>query len=518
MENVSDLVNSYNSENILKKKITKMAVQQKYYNSIKFMVHMTDNKYTRQMMISQISYANPYLCAQIIMTICEDTQDEEKYLLDTILKRLDRVSNNYKRVFLLMALVELGENEKFGEALLKNNDLINYKTFRIFLNNFNIKQQLVLIRILLNAGTSRYVSTIIQNLEKCYSSENDLEAIDLAKTLIDRGELTIAYKLMKLVKFDYDVSKILGLKKEYIKSLLLKKAPLSSPDDFEIYLNAEYGFSRKDADDSVAWKIIIDNENVSIYGSALDNLLKKYLKENLLSNNTILNILRMRGINEDYIDENAADEYLYNLLKKKDTVHGEPFYSLMQNENEILGFLNSGKFINKYQFNEDAKLNLNTTHNIDLTKVPYEYFDQCVKSFKSSENLIRVYFNTPLKCTINLEYLINALKKKFDCDESRIRFLLGDYVFKGKVCKVNENSVSIRPFNIWTLKPCRFNTKKYWVSDGEERHIVKVGDILYFKYNYMASDSEKINVHFPELSLERMHETEENRRSKKNDK
>ena len=61
--------------------ITKMMQYPKYYNTLKFLVHMLNDKEKRRLIIGQIALLNPYFSTQVLMTICDNIEAEREYLL-----------------------------------------------------------------------------------------------------------------------------------------------------------------------------------------------------------------------------------------------------------------------------------------------------------------------------------------------------------------------------------------------------------------------------------------------------
>ena len=62
------------------------------------------------------------------------------------------------------------------------------------------------------------------------------------------------------------------------------------------------------------------------------------------------------------------------------------------------------------------------------------------------------------------------------------------------------------------LKPVRMNTRRYWIVEDGYKKELKLMDELYFKFAYMCDDIDKINVHFPMLSIDEKYEIEKKRR------
>ena len=60
----------------------------------------------------------------------------------------------------------------------------------------------------------------------------------------------------------------------------------------------------------------------------------------------------------------------------------------------------------------------------------------------------------------------------------------------------------------YPLLPCRLSKPKGFVSAEGGKRLPNKGEIIYFKFDYLAEDSDKVNVYLPALSLEEMKELE----------
>jgi len=496
------IVHPYNSKNVLGKDFSQMALQRKYYNTIKFMVHMTDSRNKRKMMISQIARVNPYLCAQIIMTICEDTKEEEDFLIDYIESRLENATNNHKKSLLLIGLLELKQYDKFFEGYASSKDWIyDEKTRKFLRNNLSAKQQLILLEALLRNGENKYINEFVTSLKKKCSDENRLDVISFAKRIAGQGYIQCSYDLLNSVKLEHEMYAIFDENRSILENQISNKKSFQNPNECSLYLFYKFNIYSKTINDLELWDVFFDETGWIRHTESFRVLIKRYLKNGFLNDQTILYFLDRFGVRQESYNKEMAKSYLNNYLGTG-TVYIEPYYSSMCFEDKMISLLDDPNFINKYEFSLE-RLGINTNFDVNQAKEYYLYFDKCFSNYKNVENIIRVYFNSPIKRFVNIEYLIVSISKRFNIDEKKMKYLLGDYVFKGKVCRINDNSVSIRAFNVWTVRSCRLNIRKYWVTDNNgQKHQLEIGDILFFKFAYIT-DEGKINVHYPELSYEK---------------
>lgn len=216
------------------------------------------------------------------------------------------------------------------------------------------------------------------------------------------------------------------------------------------------------------WTNILEQKG-GISNASVSALIIKYTREGVLSNEVLTYVLELKGISaEDCSKCIEHKKYLINVLKpvSKESIYKEPFHSFMKDEKKIISLLDDENFENSYVFSEDKRLSKDDNFRKNFMEEDYVYFDHCVKNFSSAKTLTRVYFNTPLKYVVNFEYLIKTLYQRYNYDERDLRYLLRNYTFKGRICKVNDSSISIRAYNIWTLLPCRMNNQKYLVING----------------------------------------------------
>lgn len=497
--------------------LLQMSLHWENYDIIIEMIHATEELEVRREMISQLAYQNPYLSARAVMTMSYDTEEEKEEerncLLKIIHSRLSHVSNELSRRLLLLSLLELEENEDFRSTDKGSVDLTNTKTIKYFIDRLNLKQQLAFIRFMAEYQEGVHVKSVVKIvLSRCSvpSKESDISAvIDTAKVLLENRKPGCAYKLLQFVGVRQDFSQVLNKSEQELTDIIMGKAPFLTADETEFLYNIKYGLRAETVNEISIWTAIFQ-EKTKLVDTPITNLIMRYVKSGMLSDEVLVPILELKGIpKEEQLKGIENRKYLNSVLspRYKGSIYKEPFYSLMGNEKKILNLLEDGSFENYYAFSEDKRVSRDTNSKEDLTE-EYAYFNQCVQNFSSARVLVRVYFNTPLKYVVNFEYLIKTLYECYGYDETDIRYLLRGYILKGRVCQINDSSVSIRAYNFWTLLPCRLSKPKGFVSAEGGKRLPNKGEIIYFKFDYLAEDSDKVNVYLPALSLEEMKELE----------
>lgn len=337
-----------------------------------------------------------------------------------------------------------------------------------------------------------------------------VDVVDTAKLLLLSRKPGDAYRLLQVIGIQQNFNQIFGKSEEELIAILMKEAPFLLEDETEFLYNIRYGLRKDTVNDMGIWTNILEQKG-GISNASVSALIIKYTREGVLSNEVLTYVLELKGISaEDCSKCIGHKKYLINVLKlaSKESIYKEPFHSLMKDEKKIISLLDDENFENSYVFSDNKRLSKDVNFRKNFMEEDYAYFDHCVKNFSSAKTLTRVYFNTPLKYVVNFEYLIKTLYQRYNYDERDLRYLLRNYTFKGRVCKVNDSSISIRAYNIWTLLPCRINKQKYLVINGSKEHFPSKGEIIYFKFDYLALDSNKVNVYLPALSLEKMRELE----------
>lgn len=492
--------------------VLEMALERKNYDPIIEMVCAAEGPETRWAMISQLAYRNPYLSAKIVMTTSSNQEEEKRDLLKIINNRLQEVSNIFSRQLLLLSLLELEEDEGFKTADKYGADLADIKTVRYFITRLNLKQQMVFIRFMAGyhdgAGVRNAVNIMLNRCDGWIppEEENRADVVETAKILLISRKPDCTYKLLKAVGIRGNFSQALGMSDEELIDAIMRGGPLLAEDAAEFLFNVKYGLKIETVNDRDAWTLIYQN-SMGVMPASIDGLVRKYARHDVFSKETLLHILKLRGVSEDECNKclTSKSSMMSRLTGDcRDTIYKRPFYPIMQDEKKIISLLDDENFESIYRFSEDRRLDLNT--NKKVAEDEREYFDYCAQNFSSARNLVRVYFNTPLKYAVNLEYLIKTIMERFQYGETDVKYLLRDYTFRGKVCRLNEKSVSVRAFNVWTSLSCRLNRRK--CIGGEESQCLRLNQMIYFKFDYLEANSGKINVCLPAVSLERVRELE----------
>ena len=187
------------------KTIIKMAQYPKYHNTLKFLVHMINDTEKRKIIIEQIALINPYFSTQILMTICNEIEEEREYLLD-ILKRLYSLSNSeFNRYLLIMAILQLEKVKEIEKLFEDEKELTDFCKVVTLLEHFNIdtEKQLALIELFIKFKKFKEIEIILKDMEDTDSFDKMQvkKAIYISNNLEHVGRLDLSYRL--LIMADY---------------------------------------------------------------------------------------------------------------------------------------------------------------------------------------------------------------------------------------------------------------------------------------------------------------------------
>ncbi len=152
---------------IYNKKIIEMARHPKYHNTLKFLVHMINDKKKRKIMIGQIALIDPFFSAQILMTICENIDEEKDYLLQVLRKMYYVYNNKFNKFLLIMSFFELEECEAIEKIFSKSNELEIFCNVMSSLSRFFVdtEKQLVLIELLMKQKKFDEIGIILKDID-----------------------------------------------------------------------------------------------------------------------------------------------------------------------------------------------------------------------------------------------------------------------------------------------------------------------------------------------------------------
>ena len=540
-------------DNMAFSKIKKLCFNRKYFNSIKFMVHLLENQDNRKIILGEIAYVNPYLSAQILLTMCEDITEEQSYLLKILKERISEATTAYQRILIFMSLIELNQDKISEEYFQKCCELFDQRTCKFVMSNLRTEQQLKVIVLFLKYQQKNLIKWLFSLMKLGYDRACNEQLIETARAFVRYGMHGKAYDLLSIAGLEGQAYLLLNIDVEEIEKFIFQKIFNISTSEIELYLNVTYHLNKDNINDFSFWERIINdfnsidcnmvsNENYincPNYKNALNELLYSYVNNKILRARTIDKILTLKNHIAIYdgIDDIALN---IKIVLLKELILEEPYYTIMPDEKIFLNYLQSERFDeykSKYNYsvftNRIKKFvkgavnerfvgrtllhkrikNLGEAGIEVFLQNVRSYFNLCLKNYSNERALIKLYFNSPLKMVIYFEDFVKSLKQKFNSDEKTLRNFLGDYIFKGVVCNVKNGIAFVNSTTLLTKKLCIINTRKFWIKEGQSYHIIKKDDIIYFKFNYLTQ-SDSIHIHFPAKSVEALQEIKQYRTNK----
>ncbi len=246
------------------------------------------------------------------------------------------------------------------------------------------------------------------------------------------------------------------------------------------------------------WKNVIENETGTRFQLLLIKTISKFIFKGQIDTivgNDVLRLLKTVCSSKTGIEKEDTFEFKQNskrivnldngITKQKilcldDYFIDEKYYSFMGDERNFIkdnnlksSILKEFIFIKEIEFKPTAPFN-----------EIYKFFNVCLNKFENEENFIRLYYNSPLKLVVGFEYLLEILKNHFNCKNKRIKFLLKDYLVKGKISGITENYYLITPLNLNTKNICRISRNEQLSYNEKQEGLLKENKVLYFRFDY----------------------------------
>ena len=444
-------------------RIKKKCQQIKYYKSIIFMVHVLPDKTFRKLLIGKIANVNAFLAARIITTICEDTQEEQNYLLNILIYKSIKAYKPDEQKLLLLALIELEEYEIFESRLKYNlklfrNDYDSYSNLTFYFSQLRTDQQLVLISLILKYNNKFRLQPFRYVLESTYESNegNDNKILAIVKNEIDKGNLSNIETLLRVSKLNLKetTANLSAKNRMKLKYILFNRPRTPKRSELALYYFLSYQLSIQNMNNLYIWHALLEEENVYEYLHLFCRFLKYYyFKCKIIKAETIEMIYDYLNLNLIVKTNNTeCKEIFINGFVTGKRFFQPPFFSLMKNESFLMAFLNgeryqNSKFVHLYikliNKNQHSGFFFVDKYSSSEIEFCYNYFDECLKNYSRVDNFIRVYFNSSMKYTISCEYFIEKVINQFKCSSEDLKILFKDIFFKGKIYRVDENWIFV---------------------------------------------------------------------------
>ena len=196
-------------------KIIKMIKEPKYHNTLKFLVHMVDNKEQRKRIIGEVAWRNPYLSSRILALICDNVDEEKEYLLNILKKVYSNSFNGLCKFNVISALLEIEETRTIEIIFKRDNNLDEFCHAIFILNNIypftGTEKQLSLFNLLIKFERLNIIGILLEDMERenSFDSEQSEKAKILSKELESKGHFDLAYRLLSIANLNQEASQVL---------------------------------------------------------------------------------------------------------------------------------------------------------------------------------------------------------------------------------------------------------------------------------------------------------------------
>lgn len=482
----------------------------KYHDSLKFMIHNCNNIEIRDELLKNVFYCDAYLGSKIYMSMCDD-REETRQLIDNILIDIKyRAQKILRKVRVLLAYLELDELEDFFEYYMEIEDILTYNEFSYIARNVTYCQMLVFMRAMMNGYTKIGWSMFAKYIKQVYTPDNDEELFALLAELLKCKKYEACSTIMAVIGLSSKMIKLLTeeSRQKYWEELV--ETGLKNNKRFVLYLNLRYGYNENGNNSNVILQNILEDTHF-LNGKWSASFLKKLARNEVLTKEQKTIFLLKIGL-EEKAARKIVEEERFEVVMLAQSKEKLVLAELLDDRQKLMDYI-TYTTIDTMQFPFSARERItirNDASQYDRTR-EYSIFNEYMEREQEPRKIAYLYFNSIFRYIVNLEYVVEYLENRFALNEKQLKTIFGDYILWGRVCKVNENSVSIRVKNVLTLHPCRMNTNKYWIERDGVKVKLKIKDDFYFKVAYLMKNGSKLNVHFPAFSIEDMRNIESRR-------
>lgn len=482
----------------------------KYHNSLKFMIHNCGDVETRDELLKDVFYCDAYLGSKIYMSMCDDSEKTKQLIDEVLIDVKYRAKKELRKLRVLLAYLELEEFEDFYEYYAEIEDILNKNEFSYVARNISYRQMLIFMRAMANGRTKIGWTILARYIKQVYTPDYDDILYELLEDLLIHKKYELCSTVLAVTKFENKMLKLLTKEEHntYLEELI--KSGITNRKKYILYLSLQYGYEENgNNSDEMVQKILDDTQYIS--GAWYVPFIKNLSRNMKLDNEQKIKIMLKIGM-EEKAARDIICKGLFDIVMLTHSGEKAVLTELVDDRPRFMEYITYT--INTMQFPFSAREKISTRSDAvqyDRSR-EYSVFNEYMEKENDPNKITYLYFNSIFRYIVNLEYVVEYLKNRFFLNEKQLKTTFGDYILWGRVCKVNDYSVSIRVKNVFTLRPCRMNTNKYWIERDGLKVKLKEKDDFFFKFAYMMDDGAKINVHFPTFSIEEMHNIESRRR------
>ena len=476
-----------NEINRIRALVSKKCRYWKYSNSLKYIVHSMTDLEKKKILVEAIARQNPFLAVQIILSMCDDTGELQEIVNQAIQQGIKRANGDKRKLLILLALLELEEVDLFEAYFAQNINIVSGQNLSFLLNNLDCKQLILFARVLAKLDIISNYASILPRVERMYVSKYPILVTETLSILFKNKRYAFLCCYAMATETAAHLETVLNTTTSFLIHSIMNSGTLNARV-LQAFVFLKYGIDLRRTISVDEWQILINDEYINAQ-NAFANLVRKHaLAGTVPKEIEILLLVRMGMTSKEAqkcISENTHTDYfkLVGLL----LILGHKF----ENQTEMLEYISAPN--NPYQFSENGRINTNTTGNEHVVMLAQKRFEFCASHYTSPQNIINIYFNSAFKIAVNLEHVIQYTSMRFHLDEPQIKHLLSNYVFRAKIQRVNDGSISVRMINVFTSAPGRLSTNKYWINHNNQKYEFKKGDYFYAKFKFLSSVSKKIN-------------------------
>lgn len=486
----------------------------KYSNSLKYLINIIPDETVKMQLITRISYYNPFLAAQILSSICSDTQNIERKVMEIIKKGMTFENGFYKKELLLKASIHMKNYPLFVDyyiSILADKDIATKKSLNNRLcREFNADDFISLYEIFLSKNSTRFIKTSLRAFSDVYQIY-DSRTKQLVQTMYEKQEYELLCSFYKSCDISL-IDKLCLSPKEYNDILFIKKCTSvwTLLDEFKfIYGISFYDYYKKSANDLAE---IVTSFSPFCYHKIL-RAFSTLAKHTLLDYDTIAAVLEIINISNppspsQKINNRAkVGEELRLLLQKPiKSLRLSLIYDFPYDENEALQFLNEENAPKLFSYS----CNIITRDNDSIYKDFPEinaFMSSVFSKYHSFDNIITVYLNSPLRFIVTLHTLIDTVKhyRRFTIEEINHGLSLFFYSGRYQILRNTEGDMIPAIFATAYLSntPIFISDCFYDIISEESQEVLLKGKslegkMIYFKmkYNENTQDFENTYITF----------------------
>ena len=482
-------------DNILNKKY----LNYQDYECIKTLIHKCSDVEVRNNMLLDVFSKNPYFGAKIF-TSMNGINDGMKVLID---KKLIDIKNesDYRKKDLVLAYLELKKYDDFYKYFIEFENQFDRNIYEYFGRNLSCNQILCVLNAMTNVNNILGWKILTRYIKSIYTSNYDEDVIKIILKLLEKKKYEECFILAIAVKIDCKLNYLIDeeSKNRFINELSMD---IKNKSRYSLYLSLKYGFSNVCTNSDTVINNVIEDVNHPL-GKRYYSFFKRLDERSKMNDEQKKRILLKMGCTKRTANT-IIEKESFGDIKVSDYKIVRNLYEVIDNTEESIKYIDKSIQILSHPFITMEKISIpNDAANKDRS-IEYSLFNQYMAKDQDVYNIVFMYFNSLFRYIVDFEYVVHYIKDRFLLNENELKKVFEEYIFGGRVCRINENSISIRVKNVLTLRAFRMDISKSCIERNGGVVTLKLKDDFYFKFDYMLYECSKIYVCSPALIIEEM--------------